>query len=166
MRAGVAFALAAVPHRGVVLVGHSAGGQLALWAGATCPPPDLARVVGLAPVADLELAERLDLGSGAVRAFLGGGAAGRPDLDPVRLPAPACPVVLVTAGRDDDVPAAVPRSYAARHPGALIRDLPDAAHLDLVDPGHHDWPAVVDAVLGDEAGAEAGRRGGGGTGGP
>ena len=55
------------------------------------PAADLARVVGLAPVADLELAERLDLGSGAVRVFLGGGAAGRPDLDPVRLPAPACP---------------------------------------------------------------------------
>ena len=55
----------------VVVVGHSAGGHLAFWVGQRDNPvvtPKL--VVGQAPVADL--ANSLDLGRGAVEAFMGG----------------------------------------------------------------------------------------------
>jgi acetyl esterase/lipase len=91
-------ALAALDATGATVLGHSAGGQLALWAGATAP--GLARVIAVAPVADMVRAETLDLGSGAVRSFLGGPATDRPDLDPMRL-TPLCDAVIVSGDRDD-----------------------------------------------------------------
>ncbi|NGO69749.1 alpha/beta hydrolase, partial [Streptomyces boncukensis] len=54
------------------LVGHSAGGQLALWAAAQ-GEHTAARAVVVAPVADLARAHELRLSDGAVAAFLGGG---------------------------------------------------------------------------------------------
>ena len=64
----------------VVAIGHSAGGQLALWAAAR---PDagvrLAGVVSQAGVHDLREADRLDLGEGATAGFMGGHADDRPD---------------------------------------------------------------------------------------
>ena len=58
----------------VTVLGHSAGGHLALWAAAALARRrvHLAAAVGLAPVADLVLAHELGCGSGAVRDFLGG----------------------------------------------------------------------------------------------
>src|SRR5687767_5756925 len=47
-----------------VIAGHSAGGHLALWAAATMG----LKAVALAPVADLRLAEELNLDGGAVKA--------------------------------------------------------------------------------------------------
>src|SRR3954470_20442554 len=69
----VAAALAKLPakierhHGRVVLVGHSAGGHLALWVATACPQPALAGVLALAPVADLVLSDALKLGNGATR---------------------------------------------------------------------------------------------------
>lgn len=68
----------------VVVAGHSAGGHLALWAASTAPAAGLHATLALAPVTDLVAAERDGLGDGAVAAFLGGFAAGRRDLDPIR----------------------------------------------------------------------------------
>jgi acetyl esterase/lipase len=53
----------------VVLTGHSAGGQLALWAASRRAPEALrvSGVVALAPVADLVTADRIDLDDDAVR---------------------------------------------------------------------------------------------------
>jgi acetyl esterase/lipase len=55
----------------VVLVGHSAGGQLALWSAVRGLPDGYVGAVALAPVADLTEAFRLDLDHGAVGALLG-----------------------------------------------------------------------------------------------
>src|SRR5689334_1945295 len=99
----VAAAVAAGP---VVVVGHSAGGHLALWAAATAPAPGLVGTVALAPVADLGAADRAALGDGAVRDFLGGSPDSRPDLDPVRLDAPGTPVLIVHGEWDAIVPVA------------------------------------------------------------
>ncbi|HWG99022.1 MAG TPA: alpha/beta hydrolase fold domain-containing protein, partial [Pilimelia sp.] len=63
---------------GPVVVGHSAGGHLALWLAATAPRR-LRGVLALAPVADLAAAHELDLDGGAVAALLGGGPADVPD---------------------------------------------------------------------------------------
>jgi acetyl esterase/lipase len=156
LRAALVAAAGHVAHDGtVVLVGHSAGGHLVLWAAATCPPPGLVRTVGLAPVADLVLADRLRLGDGAVRAFLGGPGADRPDLDPVVLPTPTGQVVLVVGDRDSTVPAALARSYAGAHPAAEIAVLAGTDHMDLVDPAHRCWPAVL-AALSPDTGARPG----------
>src|SRR5262245_41245932 len=95
----------------VLLSGHSAGGQLALWAArelAECPSARVmfhtAGVVALAPVADLRSAYTLDLDKGAVNALLGGSPDDVPDrydqTDPlVRVPA-AGRVVVVHGLRD------------------------------------------------------------------
>lgn len=131
---------------GIVLVGHSAGGQLALWAAATCPPPGLRGTVALAPVADLVRAHDEELGDGAVAAFLGGPPAGRADLDPVRLPAPEGAVILVHGADDTGVPPAQSRSYVDKHPAAKLVLLAGVAHFELIDPDSAAWPGVSAAI--------------------
>jgi pimeloyl-ACP methyl ester carboxylesterase len=98
----------------------------------------------LAPVADLALAERLDLDGGAVAAFLGTTAADRPDLDPCRLPGPVVPVAVVHGLDDSLVPIDVARTY--RPPGATLVELAACAHFELIDPQSGAWPTVVDQL--------------------
>lgn len=129
----------------IVLVGHSAGGHLALQAAADPRTPALAGVVALAPVADLVLAEELALDGDAVRAFLGGAAADRPDLDPVRQPSPDAPVTVVHGTADDIVPPAVARSYVAAHPAARLVEV-EGGHFVVIDPAGGAWPAVLAAL--------------------
>ncbi|PXY21313.1 alpha/beta hydrolase [Prauserella muralis] len=132
-----------LPGEGIVLAGHSAGGQLALWAASACAPPGLAGTLGLAPVADLLAADEEHLGGGAVRDFLGGSATTRPDLDPVRMKPPASPVVLVHGADDTGVPPAQSRSYVEAHPDARLVLLPGMAHFELIDPDSPAWPSVL-----------------------
>jgi acetyl esterase/lipase len=137
-----------VAHRGTVLVGHSAGGHLALWAAATAAPANLRAVVGLAPVADLCVAEELGAGRGAVRDFLGAPAADCAELDPARLPAPTVPTVLVHGDNDETVPLRVSQAYVAGHPGAELLVPAGAGHYDLIDPLLPGWHAVVETLRG------------------
>jgi acetyl esterase/lipase len=130
----------------VVVLGHSAGGHLALWAASAAPAAGLVATIGLAPVADLAAADRERLGTGAVEAFLGGPGAGRPDLDPARTVSAAQPVTLVHGGQDAVVPVSQSRSYAAAHPGTELLEVPDAGHYALIDPLSSAWPVVLDAV--------------------
>jgi acetyl esterase/lipase len=130
-----------------VLVGHSAGGHLALWA-ATLGGGAVAAVVGLAPVADLALAERLALGSGAVAAFLGAAASSRVDLDPALLPDPEVPVALVHGEEDAIVPPDLSRAYRERHPAVRLVEIPRTGHFALIDPLSEAWPVVVETIRG------------------
>ncbi|MGC4806521.1 alpha/beta hydrolase family protein [Micromonospora sp. DT233] len=133
-----------------LLVGHSAGGHLALHVAASAPAT-VAGVLALAPVADLAEAYRLDLDSGAVAALLGGGPTQWPEryavADPAaRLPVPV-PVVVVHGTLDRQVPVALSRAYvaAARATGSEIRliELPECEHFGLIDPAGPAWPKVV-----------------------
>ncbi|MGY1849539.1 alpha/beta hydrolase [Blastococcus sp. SYSU DS1021] len=134
------------PGRRLVLTGHSAGGHLALLAAATVQPPDTpAGVVALAPVADLQRAQVLGLDGDAVASFLGDDAVARPDLDPVRLPAPRGRVRIVHGTGDRIVPREVAESYARRHPAAVLTTVP-AGHFAVVDPRSAAWPAVLGAL--------------------
>lgn len=126
---------------GVVAVGHSAGGHLLLHAAVRAPAGARA-TVALAPVADLELADRLDLGDGATRAYLGGPASEHPGLDPARLPAPAGPVTIVHGDRDDRVPPAISASYLRQRPGPRLVEVPGADHFAVVDPWTEAWTTV------------------------
>ncbi|MRV76000.1 alpha/beta fold hydrolase [Duganella sp. FT92W] len=148
----IAAALESVPamaerHNGkLLLIGHSAGGHLVLWAAATCAPAALQGVVALAPAADLRLAHRLHLGDGAVQGFLGTDPASRPDVDPLQLPAPAVAATIVQGGTDDIVPPAVAASYCAAFPKTRLVELPDSGHFAVIDPLSSAWPAVVEAL--------------------
>jgi acetyl esterase/lipase len=137
--------------RPVVLVGHSAGGHLALQAAATLPPPRApAGVLALAPVADLRRAQELGLDGDAVPAFLGEGAVARPDLDPVLLPGPGGPVRIVHGTQDGIVPIEVSESYVRRHPGTVLTPVV-CGHFALIDPRSAAWPSVL-GVLDDMRG--------------
>ncbi|GAA3083945.1 alpha/beta hydrolase family protein [Streptosporangium carneum] len=121
-----------------VVVGHSAGGHLAL-----CAAPDDVAVLALAPVADLRLAHRLDLDDGAVADFLGGPPDDRAALDPVRLPGRPGRVTIVHGAGDERVPLDVSESYVSAHPATSLARIPDAGHFVLIDPESEAWPIVL-----------------------
>ncbi len=137
----------------LVVAGHSAGGHLALWAaeaGHLSPP---GRVVGLAPVADLQLAYQLDLDSGAVRALLGARARREPEryrqADPMaRLPL-GVPAWLVHGDQDQQVPVGLSVRFAAAAGAAgdavHLQVLPAVEHFGVIDPQSAAWPAVLTA---------------------
>ncbi|MGH8825727.1 MAG: alpha/beta hydrolase family protein [Jiangellaceae bacterium] len=151
---------AAVDVSDVLLVGHSAGGHLALWCAGLDLLAGYAGVVALAPVADLAEAFRLHLDGGAVQALLGGPPEQVPDrydaADPCRLPVPTSRVVVLHGAEDAQVPVGGSIRYAA-HAGADLRVLPGVEHFDLIDPTSTSWPAVLGAVraVRDDARREA-----------
>ncbi|HEY3559945.1 MAG TPA: alpha/beta hydrolase [Kribbella sp.] len=128
-------------HAGYVLMGHSAGGQLALWAASTLNPVRLRAVVALAPVADLLAADQQMLDNGAVQDFIGGGV--RNDLDPVHLPASIAPVTILHGINDTRVPIALSDSYFAAHPTAHYHRIDHCAHYELIDPQSDPWHEVT-----------------------
>jgi acetyl esterase/lipase len=138
---------AAVATSPVVVVGHSAGGHLALWAAAAAPAPGLVGTVALAPVADLSAADHAALGDGAVRDFLGGSPDRRPDLDPVRLNTPDTPVLIVHGEWDAIVPVAQAYRYRQTHPRTEIEVVPGADHFSMIDPLGPAWTTVRDRLL-------------------
>lgn len=147
-------ALPAVLDRPAVLVGHSAGGHLALLAGRD-PGPAVGAVLALAPVADLELADDLDLDDGAVRAFLGTSAGERVDLDPARGSAPVVPAAVLHGEEDDLVPLALASSYCAAT-GVRLRTRAATGHFAWIDPTSTAWPVLLAelATLGERGGIE------------
>ncbi|HZC13917.1 MAG TPA: alpha/beta fold hydrolase, partial [Thermoleophilaceae bacterium] len=145
----------------VVAIGHSAGGQLALWAAARpgLPPGApgseprirLAAAVAQAGVADLREAARLGLSRRVAESFLGGSPVklpGRYDLaSPIeRLPL-GLPQLLVHGDADDVVPISIARRYAecaseAGDPCELV-ELRGVGHDEHLDPRSQAWRAVT-----------------------
>ncbi|MEU6174546.1 alpha/beta hydrolase [Streptantibioticus parmotrematis] len=125
------------------LLGHSAGGHLALWA-AQHDPSRVGGVVAVAPVADLTYARRARLSDGAADELLGpdGDAAA---FDPVLLPPPSAPVVILHGTEDADVPLEVSRRYAAAR-GGVLRELPGAEHFGPLTPGSATYPELLTAL--------------------
>ncbi len=131
-----------VDWRAPVAVGHSAGGHLALLLASGDLP--LSGVVALAPVCDLRAALDLSLGTGAAAAFLDG--ANPAAADPMGMtPREGLRVELVHGDADEDVPVALSRDYAARHPTAAYTEL-RCGHMELITPGSIAWPTVVRTV--------------------
>ncbi|MEX1287273.1 MAG: type II 3-dehydroquinate dehydratase [Acidimicrobiia bacterium] len=132
------------------LVGHSAGGHLALWAAARADAAVTpALVVGLAPVSDLAAASEHGLGDGAVAAFLGAGP--HDDLDPrSRLPL-GVPQSIVHGAADSSVPVAMSDDYVADAEAAGdevdYHRLEGVGHLELVNPASPAWAVARRAIL-------------------
>lgn len=127
----------------VIVMGHSAGGHLALWAAAKPVIAHLHGVLALAPAADLQLAHRLNLGDGATSAFLGEDVENRADLDPKRMPSPAAPVTIVHGDEDQIVPVSLAESYVVSHPRTRLVRIAGAAHFSVIDPLSAAWATVV-----------------------
>ena len=133
----------------VTLVGHSAGGQLALWASqrtrlpagavGAAPRVPATRVVALAPVTDL-------VGAGApALALLGAGPSAAPErwaqADPLRAGAPPVPALVVHPTGDRTVPVARSRAYSAAT-GVALLEVP-GTHSDPILPGTAAWTAAA-----------------------
>jgi len=143
----------AVDLEDVVLIGHSAGGHLALWAGSRsalqpgAPGADPLVVprlaIGLGPVFDLAAGDEAQVGSGAVTDFMGGAASDLPDEYAIATPTAAAgvPLVVVRGALDDVVPArfAVPTPIG----DVTVVDIADEDHFDLIDPASDSWVQVV-----------------------
>ncbi|MGW2785473.1 alpha/beta hydrolase [Streptomyces populi] len=148
----------------VVITGHSAGGHLALWVAArhllpadapwrTDGPAPLRGVVALAPIADFQVAEELDVCGGAFRQLLGGEAAFAerlPYADPVRLLPTGIATTLVQGRTDVVVPQAVAESYAdaAAEAGEVVglTLLEGVGHFPLIDPSADACAVVAEEI--------------------
>ncbi len=151
----------------VDLVGHSAGGQLALWAarrpllppGAVGAEPRVVarRVVALAPVTDLQRARV------HAEQLLGGSAEQVPErweqADPLRAGAPGVPALVVHPVRDETVPVIRSRTWCAQTGVPLVETA--GGHRDPIDPQSPAWAAAVRWL---EAGKGPDRGGGTGPG--
>lgn len=159
----------------VVTLGHSAGGQLALWLAArprvpvdapvglhattdgksNTLPCQISAAVSLAGVVDLADGWRRNLGRGAVADLLGGGPDDVPDRYAAASPAALLPLgvpqALIHGGSDDIVPPALSRAYAgsATAAGDAVRlhELPGVDHFALIDPRSSAWLAIVGELL-------------------
>ncbi len=129
------------------VIGHSAGGHLALWsAGRSQAVVTPGVAIGLGAVVNLDLAATQLLGDGAAIELLGGTPSEVPDRYFAATPPSAVRgvrMVSVRASGDDVVPAeftvpGVPHDF----------ETVDVAgdHFTLIDPTHESWSVVVERL--------------------
>lgn len=136
----------------IIVAGHSAGGQLALWSAARGRRSSLLRVptrvrpiaaAGLAPIVDLVRAFGLGAGDGAVAELLGGSPSEHPAryaaASPLALLPLGVPHLIVHGVADEVLPVETVRDYAraAQAAGDQVQftELSRAGHMDYLDPG-------------------------------
>src|SRR5262249_45155026 len=125
----------------VVLIGHSAGGQLALWLGSH-KDVKLRGVVSLAGVVDLRRAFELKLSNTVVGDLLGGSPDSVADrysqASPIALLPLRLPQRLIHGTADANVPFELSKDYvaAAKAKGDNVEliTLEGARHFELIDP--------------------------------
>jgi acetyl esterase/lipase len=136
----------------VLVMGHSAGGQLALCLAAH--EPALMRAVSLAGVVDLQRAFELHLSNDVVVEFMGGKPAEvaehYQEADPMQLSIRQARQVLIYGTKDDVVPPDFSRKYAeakrAKGENVKLVEIANADHYDVIDPRSEAWKRVEDAV--------------------
>jgi dipeptidyl aminopeptidase/acylaminoacyl peptidase len=137
----------------LTVMGHSAGGQLALClAGHEL---SLRSAISLAGVVDLKRAFTLHLSNDAVVEFLGGKPSEVPEhyheADPMELSVTHARQWLLHGIDDDTVPVAFSRDYATAKKKAGERvglmEVAKAGHFDFIDPRSEAWKQVKSAVL-------------------
>jgi pimeloyl-ACP methyl ester carboxylesterase len=130
-----------LPHDPVVLVGHSAGGQLALWAGKDAGLP----VVALAPVSDVRDAVTRRGQDSAPGRFMA--PEDFADGSPIELLPLGVPQIVIHGTADDSVPYAMSERYVATAGGeAELVSLEDAGHFEPIDPQAPQFEHTVAAV--------------------
>jgi acetyl esterase/lipase len=123
----------------LVIIGHSAGGHLALCC---APTAGASLVISLAGVSDLVAAVDDRLGDGAAREFMGAMPNDAPaayrDLNPMAMLPSGARTLLVHGDQDDRVPISQSRAYLAAAQAAgdqcALLELPGEGHFNLIDP--------------------------------
>lgn len=135
----------------LIVMGHSAGGQLALALAAQ--EPRVTQAVSLAGVLDLHRAYDLHLSDDAVVDFLGGA----PQQVPQRYQeaSPTCLNIaahqlVITGDSDDVVPPSFSRGYSAQKQKVGEKldfiEIPLAGHYDLIDPRTEAFAKILEAL--------------------
>ena len=119
----------------IALVGHSAGGYLALLAATSV---EVRGVVAQAPVTDLRYAAEARSCSGGVEAMLMQGAP-----SPIDQPA-AIPHLVIHGDIDEDVPVEMGRAYARAAPRAEYVELSGCGHYEHLDPASKAWKVAAE----------------------
>lgn len=148
----------------VVVVGHSAGGHLAMWVAARSRLPQssplysrdplpIRGVVNLAGTADMEAFIPYEM-SGCREAVVEGMLGGSPtemaerysQASAIKLLPLKIPQVVIWGRRDDLIPVSLAEKYtqAAKQAGDSVRLVifPDAGHFEIASPLASTWPAV------------------------
>lgn len=136
----------------LAVMGHSAGGQLALCLAAH--ETSVKNAISLAGVVDLRKAFALHLSHDAVVEFLGGKPDEVPDhyreADPMELRITHARQWVLHGLDDDTVPPEFAREYAAqKHKNGEqveLLEIPHAGHFELIDPGSEAFQKVISAV--------------------
>ena len=136
----------------VVVMGHSAGGQLALCLAGH--QASVKRAISLAGVVDLRRAWDLHLGTNAVVEFLGGPLDQVPEhyheADPTHLELKA-EQWLFHGLEDDVVPPPFSRDYCdqkkRKKENVHLVEIAKAGHFELIDPRSTAWPQIEQTVL-------------------
>jgi acetyl esterase/lipase len=153
----------------VIVLGHSAGGHLALWAAARHRLPgssplfkaDALRLHGAINIAGpgnlksmLPLQQRV-CGDAPITKLVGGSpdevAERYRDASPAEMLPLGIEQILITGTKDRAVPPELGKEYeeAARRKGDKVRmiDVEGAGHFEVIAPGTPAWKSVEDAVL-------------------
>jgi acetyl esterase/lipase len=148
----------------VITVGHSAGGQLALWLAArhrlpaSSPlyseePIIVAGVLGLAAAADLAMLQMDGSCDNVVDRLMGGPAEQFPSRYRQASPAEMVPLgvrqVLIMGVHDTWTRVANSYYEAAKASGDIVQriDAPESSHFEMIVPSTSTWPIVRDAAL-------------------
>lgn len=135
--------------RRVVLVGHSAGSQLLMWAGSRAEIRASLHVA-LGPLLDLRAAaDSDDVGAAECRRMLEQGA-------PYRVGPAGIETVLVHGDADQIVPVERSIGFAEEH--GLEHHRTGADHFSLLDPTRAEWAWVIDRIRGGEPAPERANR--------
>ncbi len=147
----------------VVLMGHSAGGQLALWAAAreNLPAPnpfggarssDVLGVIGLAPAPGLDDLHEREVCGHVIDKLMGGSPSEYPDryrlADPIHT-ALSVPQILITGGQDAGWTPSGQRYFEiakARGDDVEMIEIAEAGHFELIDPDSSSFPVVLEAT--------------------
>jgi acetyl esterase/lipase len=137
----------------VVVMGHSAGGQLALCLAGH--ERLVKAVISLAGVVDLQRAWEEHLSDDAVVAFLGGKPKDVPEhyqeADPMQLKIASATQWLIHGAADSVVAPLFSRSYTEqkkkRGEDVHYLEISTAGHYELIDPRSNAWPKVESTVL-------------------
>ena len=137
----------------LVVMGHSAGGQLALCLAAH--ETSVRRAISLAGVVDLRKGYALHLSSDAVAEFLWGNPDTVPEhyreADPMELSIPHAHQWLLHGSEDDTVPPEFSRDYVKEKKkageSAELLEIPHADHFELIDPASEAFKQVASTVL-------------------
>jgi len=148
------------------VLGHSAGGHLALWLGGKHRIPKssalhtderqwLIAAISLAGVADLATAWRLNLGDGAVGKLVGGSPDQYPrryqEASPLKLLPMGLKQVLIHGRADDRVPISQSERFdmEAKVTGddSSLFSLDGVGHFEIIDPESSAWNTVASSTL-------------------